>query len=368
MKTIYRILTITAAAVAFAACNKAVDNTRSHEIGLYAGVMDTRAANPADLVTGRDQTPLFLFWTAGNFDDATKSAPDFFVRTPSGVITDYESSKYNTGVYYPLYDQVVYSAGIAPAPGSGYVECATAGSYDEFVITAPNVPIVLNPDGVPYGDDKLGVADVLVTNTISGKDSAPLGMLTFTHALTKIGFRATLAPTMAKYVKYVTVKFPGSLAPVSATWNATAGTYVIGAGEDGTDDYVFGNYWTDNGTSLAENRRANVTYFYQVSKDDDERMGYTHIVPPGSSMAVTVQFKVADRAGDFDTTDFEDLRTVEIPVTINFLDASNQALELKAGDFYDITLRLDLHDIEIIGRLRPWENGGYVSIPYQPTR
>ena len=71
---------------------------------------------------------------------------------------------------------------------------------------------------------------------------------------------------------------------------------------------------------------------------------------------------------DFDTRPLEEIRLVELPVRINFTDDSDNRITLGAGDAYEITMRLDLHDIELIGQLRPWEDGGFVPVPIHPTR
>ena len=191
-------------AVAFTACQKHVESEST--IGVLSGVVETRADGDVDVAL----QPMFLFWTEGNFNDATKTAPDFFVRTPDGMIDDYKTERYNTGVYYPLYDKLVYAAGIAPAPGTAGIDFATSGDYSSFTISN-------TPDPSAYGDDVRGVVDPLAAATISGKDSDELGRLLFKHATTKIAFEAMLTPTMTKAVTNVRVEIPAGR-PTVPTW------------------------------------------------------------------------------------------------------------------------------------------------------
>lgn len=333
-------------AVAFTACQKHVESEST--IGVLSGVVETRADGDVDVAL----QPMFLFWTEGNFNDATKTAPDFFVRTPDGMIDDYKTERYNTGVYYPLYDKLVYAAGIAPAPGTAGIDFATSGDYSSFTISN-------TPDPSAYGDDVRGVVDPLAAATISGKDSDELGRLLFKHATTKIAFEAMLTPTMTKAVTNVRVEIPGSLNATTLTWDATDGIYKVAGGTDDTDDYWMGNFWSTDGTYLADDRRANETRVRLVSPIARERVGYTLIAPPGNSMTVTVKYMQADNA---DAAFSE--RVIE-GVVINFKDASNNAISLGAGDAYTVRFYFDNYDIELVGQKRPWEDGGFISVPIQ---
>ena len=347
MKTIYKVLAFVAFMTAIAACQKS-ENRSNSTIGVLSGVVETRADGDVNVAL----QPMFLFWTEGNFNDATKTAPDFFVRTPDGEIDHYKTDKYNTGVYYPLYDKVVYSAGIAPAPGSAGLSFATSGDYTAYTIDD-------TPNPSAYGDDVRGVVDPLAAATISGKDSAPLGRLLFKHATTKISFEAMLTSTMTKAVTNVQVEIPGSLNPVSLVWNATSGTFEVQGGTDGTDDYWMGNYWSDNGTYLSSDRRANETKTRLVSAIASERVGYTLIAPPGNGMTVTVKYMQADNAD----AEYSERVIEDVPIT--FVDESNNAISLEAGDAYIVRFYFDNYDIELVGQKRPWEDGGFISVPIQ---
>ena len=310
----------------------------------------------------RGLQPLFLFWTDGNFGNVSVSAPDFFTRVPGGMIDDYSSSVYNTGVRYPIRNADVYAVGLAPAPGDGGLTQVAANDWTRFTI----------PGGSSaYGDDAHGVVDVLVSNTVSGNDSAPIAApLVFRHALAQMSFRAILAPTMTKFVKFVTVDFPGSLAPVSVRWDGAASAYRVVAGTDGTDDFTFGNYWTDDGQFLSGSARANATQFYLPSKDKATSMGHLFVAPPdGSSITVTVHYKMCDSVGGFDDPDpANPVIDVAKKITLSFKDAGGNPVSLHAGDAVTITLVFDAADIELVGQLRPWGDGGHVSLPYQPTK
>lgn len=359
MKTSIKLLSLFFCC-AFSACNKGAfpggDSGRIIRLWADEDSPRTRAEPAFD----RSLQPLFVFWTTGNFDNPSVEAPHFFTRIPEGVINDYQSTPYNTQVYYPNNDALVSVVGLAPAPGEGHLTPASAGSFAAFDV----VP----GDGV--SDDTFGVTDILVAGKQVGSSSAPLAgsfdnRLVFRHALTKLSFRATLSETMSKYVKFVNVQFPAGLTPARVAWDATNETYVPAAGDA---PFVFGHYWSDDGASLSPSDRRNETYFYQLSKTETESMGYTLILPPGDQMDVVVQYRVADNMDDFDTRPLEELRLVELPVRIYFKDNGNNNISLGAGDAYEITMRLDLHDIELIGKLRPWADGGFVPVAIQPTR
>ena len=70
---------------------------------------------------------------------------------------------------------------------------------------------------------------------------------------------------------------------------------------------------------------------------------------------------------DFDTHPVEELRLVEVPVRIQFPDGNNGFPTLGANESYHIHLILDLYDIHLTGKLLPWEDGGFVSVPVHPT-
>lgn len=307
--------------------------------------------------------PLFVFWTDGRFDDPSVNAPYFFTRIPEGEIDSYATTVYNTGVPYPLHDRVVHAAGLAPAPGDGRALVPDVeGGWSSFTIA-----------GGPcaFGDDEHGVVDVLTAPSVSGSDSAPITMpLAFGHALTKISFGAVLAETMTKFVKYVTVTFPGDLAPVGAVWDADESRYEVVRGEDGNDDFVFGNYWTDDGRFLSTSGRANSTHYYMPSKDKVSSMGFLHVFPPESSeMTVTVNYKMCGSVGGFDKPDPDNpVRDVSKEVTLRFVDSVGDPVILGAGDSYQMTLVFDANDIEIVGQLRDWGDGGHVSLSVQPTK
>ena len=359
MKAIYKVAALVALLAAFSSCNKKEGSESGKSISLWANEeVLSNAATRADATVDRKLQPLFVFWTEGNFNDATKSAPDFFVRTPDGDINTYTTpaDPYNTGAYYPLYNKEVYATGVAPAPGEGYLEFVTANDYSKFKIARP---------ASQYPDDTYGVTDVLAATKITGTDAAPFvpnHPLIFKHQTTKISFRAKLDETMTKFVKYVTVKFPGTLAPVSLEWNATNEAYELKAGASPAQDFVFGNFWTEDGQFVSRDPRANWTQFYQLTFDY-QNMGFTHIMPPGSSMDVTIQFKMANRMSDFDTQ--TGISDIEVPVTINFVDSSDAAVELKAGDAYLVSMNINVFDIELIGRKVAWQDGGYISVPIQ---
>lgn len=360
MKTLIKLLMLFFCCAFSAACNKGAfpggDSGRTIRLWTDEDSPKTRTETTSD----RNLQPLFVFWTNGNFDNRTVEAPHFFTRIPEGVINDYQSTPYNTQVYYPNNDALVSVVGLAPAPGEGWLTPVTAGSYAAFNV----VP----GDGVT--DDTYGVMDILTAGKQVGSSSAPLASrlenrLVFQHALTKISFKATLAETMAKYVKFVNVRFPAELTPAKVEWDDVQETYVPTAGDE---PFVFGHYWSDDGTTLSPSDRRNETYFYQLSKSETESMGYTLILPPGDQMDVIVQYRVADNMDDFDTRPLEEIRLVELPVRISFKDNGNNNISLGAGDAYEITMRLDLHDIELIGQLRPCEDGGFVPVPIHPTR
>ena len=357
MKTFPKILICTVLCAVSAACSKDVGAGAGDTIRLWSGVADHTAAQTKSGTT-RELKPLLVFWTDGHFDDSAVGEPHFFTRIPELPIDRYEQTPYNTRVYYPNNQTDVHVAGLIPAPAAGVLTPTVAGSYASFDI----VP----GDGVT--DDEYGVLDVLAAGTQTANSAAPFSAaqkLTFRHALTKLIFSARLSKSMSKYVKYVTVKFLAELTPSRVVWDAAAGAYVPAAG--GAESFVFGNYWSDDGVHLADNDRANGSFFYQVSKDYYLDLGYTLILPPGDHLDFIVQYRVADNMSDFDTHPVEELRLVEVPVRIQFPDGNNGFPTLGANESYHIHLILDLYDIHLTGKLLPWEDGGFVSVPVHPT-
>ena len=353
MKTAYKVLTLITLATALVACKKS-ENRGETTISVLTDLIETRA--DGDEVDAALQ-PMFLFWTAGNFGDATKQAPNFFTRVADGVIDDYKTTKYNTKVYYPLYNEVVYANGVAPAPGSDYVSFKTANNYNQFVINE-------TPVEKPELYDVRGMTDPLVaTATISGTDEAPLGKLMFKHATTRLELRAQLAPTMTKFVDHVQVFIPGTSAAMTLDWNATTQTYEVkGGGED--DGYWSGTFWSLDGIHPDEagTPYRNETMYYQLSRENDLRAGITHIVPPGNSITVNIRYRQSDTSENFEAN----CREVNVEnFVINFKDGSDNPVTLGAGDSYRIILFFDNYDIELIGKKVAWEDGGFVSLPFQ---
>ena len=373
MKAIIRILPIIALLAAYTSCSKGeIPGTGENTISLWSGedgtgVLRTRA----DATPDRSLQPLFLFWTSGNFNNTSAVAPDFFVKVPDGEINDFSVTQFNTHEYYPLNNKTVYACGLAPAPGEGYLEPVTTGSYAKFNIGVPDIGV---------DDDAHGVTDVMIADALSATDASPFTQahpLNFKHALTKLSFRARLADDMTKFVKYVKVRFPGSLTPLTVEWNTNNQKYEVKGGET---PYLFGNYFTTETAGLA---RSNNTLFYQLSADRTQQMGYTHIVPPGYSMTVHIVYKMADYIDSFDlkermdageTLTAEEIRKartvvdVDREITIPFYESDGTtALELKSGDAYTINLVFNVYTIEMVGQKRDWEDGGYYYIPIQPT-
>lgn len=344
MKRVYMITALVAALAALTACNRSGMDEAKNLIRIGSMDMSDTDAPTRGAAPNRALQPMFLFWTEGNFNSATASAPDFFVRTPEGEIDTYKTTTYKTGVYYPIQNKTIYATGFAPAPGDGYLSFATEGDYSKFIIPA-------NPAGT-YPDDEYGVMDILSAPRISATDSNPFTVanpLQFSHAQTKLFFDAKLADTMNKFVKEVKVNFPSTLVPRTLEWSASDGRYVVKGVEDGDDITLF-NYWTDDGTTLSSDKRANETILHGTSSINFEHLGYTYAVPPGDHMDFTVTFKLSDTPID------PVWRDVDIPVS---LDLDNT---LQAGDAYRIYLVIDAYDIELSAVKVDWVDGGYISI------
>ena len=356
MKRIYMIAALVAALAALTACNRSgMDEARNL---IRIGSMDMSGTNAAtradDTPVNRALQPMFLFWTEGNFNSATASAPDFFVRTPDGEIDTYKTSPFGTQVYYPIQNKTIYATGFAPAPGDGYLSFATEGDYSKFIIPA-------RPAGsVPA--DAYGVMDILSAPRISATDSNPFTVanpLQFSHAQTKLSFDATIPRHMPKYVRYVQIKLPAQYVPQSVEWNETSQRYEVRGGTG--EDVLLLNYWTDGEGVLSTDPRANETMRNQLSYTKKEDMGYTYIVPPGNYLQFKVVFKITDTADGFEYN--KGIKDVEVPVEVR-LDAT-----LEAGDAYLIHLSIDTHDIELAAQKVDWEKGGtyYVSVPIVPV-
>ena len=358
MKVLHKILLILAAASFAAACGKTVSPEEDSPLIRLRSFTGTRA--DGETAVDRSQQPAFLFWTEGNFNNSAVEEPDFFVCLPENVIDAYAEKSYNTRIPYPTENRPVSATGFAPAPGDGYLQFVSDGDYAAFTIPENTSGTTTCPD------DKYGVMDVLAAKeVVSGSNSSHIAdPLEFIHAQTKLIFRATAAPTMTKFVKFIQVQFPGSLTPVSLEWNDTDEVYEV-KGQSGTDaeGFVFGNFWTTDGILPTSDSRANWTMATQISSDRNQNMGYTYIVPPcATSIDVHILYKMSECQDGFDTGRF---REMDVPVTIEFVDGNNDPVELKAGDAYLITLVFDTYNIEMTGQLRDWVDGGYISLPYQ---
>lgn len=358
MKDMHRILIIAAVACLAVACGKTDTPEEALPYIQLRSFTGTRADD--DVTVDRNLQPLFLFWTADNFNNASVEEPDFFVCAPDNVIDAYAENSYNTRIPYPTGNRAVSATGFAPAPGDGYLQFATAGDYSTFTIPENTSGTTTCPD------DKYGVMDVLVAKeSVSGSNSAHIAdPLEFIHAQTKLIFRATAAPTMTKFVKFIQVQFPGSLTPVSLEWNETDEVYEVkGQTASDAEGFVFGSFWTTDGTLPSSDARANWTMAAQISSDRKQNMGYTYIVPPcATSIDVHILYKMSDFQDGFDTDRYLDM---DVPVTIEFVDDHGDLVELGAGDAYLVTLVFDTYNIELVGKLRDWRDGGYVSLPYQ---
>lgn len=348
MKRVYMITALVAALAALTACNRSGMDEAKNLIRIGSMDMSDTDAPTRGAAPNRALQPMFLFWTEGNFNSATASAPDFFVRTPEGEIDTYKTSAYGTQVYYPIQNKTIYATGFAPAPGDGYLSFATEGDYSKFII--PAKPAGSQPD------DAYGVMDILSAPRISATDSNPFTVanpLQFSHAQTKLFFQATLAPGMPKYVQKVKIKFPNSSVPRTLEWSEADKRYVVkGIENEGYETLL--NYWTTDGTNLVDDPRANQTLFYPMSSVKYEKMGYTYIVPPGSHLNFIVMFRLTDDPANFATG--EGVKDVEVNVSTNL----DQTLE--AGDAYLIKLIIDVRDIELSATKVDWVEGGYYGI------
>jgi len=163
--------------------------------------------------------------------------------------------------------------------------------------------------------------------------------------------------------------FPGSLAPLTLEWNETDGLYEVKGGTDGTDDFVFGNFWTLNGTSQSNDPRANFTMSFQLGSDRKQSMGYTYVTLPEDCTGIDVRvlYELADGMNDFGPTigTGTNVKEMDVPVHIPFVDTDGQPIGLNSGDSYNVVLVFDTYNIEITGTPAQWEDGGHVSVPIQ---
>ena len=92
------ITALVAALAALTACNRSGMDEAKNLIRIGSMDMSDTDAPTRGAAPNRALQPMFLFWTEGNFNSATASAPDFFVRTPEGEIDTYKTSAYGTQV------------------------------------------------------------------------------------------------------------------------------------------------------------------------------------------------------------------------------------------------------------------------------
>jgi len=318
----------------FCACSKhSASDGSSSEIRLNSVL--TRATAETTSSVDDLTEPLFVFWKASDFEanPQTLTTP-FIAQTPSGTIDDYASTRYNTFVKYPDDNELVYASGFWPAPvtsGTG-LSFTNADDYTSFDIPEAWV----------------GKKDILIAKPyITGSEGYPFSTpLEFIHAHAQLTIKAKLADDMSKFVKYVSVEFINDSRPERLAWSKADGSYMVTGGRT-TSRLV-----TDYGQTSSN----------QLSKDRTQTVDNIFIVPTsGSHVTANIKFQMADESTGFDNNAYAEKESGDID--IYFLDSSSNYIDLAAGDSYTLTLEFGVKYINLYGRLKSWEDGGYVTVP-----
>ncbi|MCR4603328.1 MAG: hypothetical protein K5683_07340 [Prevotella sp.] len=308
----------------------------SQDVAVNAALTRATAESVSDATTLTG--PQFIFWTATHFDaDPQSLATPFIAQVPSGTIDDYNSTRYNTFERYPDNNELVYATGFWPAPvtsGTG-LTFTSANDYTSF-----DIP-----------EEWVGKKDILVANgVITGNEAHPFTTSTpleFIHAQAQLIIYAKLADDMSKFVKHITLEFTNASRPELLVWNKLAGRYVVQGGKT-TSRLV-----TDYGQTLAN----------QLSKDRTQFVDNIFIVPTTStSVTANIKFWMADTAEGLNV-ESDLIKKESGDITISFVDADSNPINLNAGDSYTLTLEFGVNTINLYGRLKAWEDGGYVAVP-----
>ncbi len=331
-----RMLDISILLLVFLGCSKTETEQPSDPSTIALSSCLTRATAETAESTELD-SPLFIFWKASKFDaDPQDLAVPFIAQTPSGKIDDYQESQYNTFVSYPTDDELIYASGFWPAPvtsGTGLTFSAS-NNYTSF-----DVP-----------DEWVGKKDILVVRDVrTGRKSAHFSVLEplqFIHSQAQISINAKLASNMSKYVKNVRVEFTNASRPERLVWNQLAGRYILEGGRTSS------RLVTDAGD----------TEEFQLSKDRTQHVDNIFIVPTSANhVTVNIKFWMADDADGFQKGIYTEEESGDMD--IYFVDGDNNYINLGAGDSYYLTLEFGVSYIYLYGRLKAWEDGGYVTIP-----
>lgn len=319
--TLFAILFLSAAI--FNSCNTILDdadNIPTEQEQIQVGI--TRAAGT---YSGR-----LLFWTGAY----TMTSP-WLVEELSDL-NAYESTKYNTGEYYPSNNSIVYATGYSPSP-----------SLSSDISTSDNLTLTL-----PAG--RAGFVDVCTAaGIITGSRSTPFSArMEFEHTLTKIHFTVERDPTMEgiRDVKNIILTIPKKYLPTTWTWNGSV--YEVDYSEPATTDLTLTHPDIIIGTGKRE--------------DFIEGEGIVYLMlPTGNTgkledIVVTADILLSSSTG----VD----RQINETITIPLYDENGDQLTGDAlpGEAYTVSFNFKQDSFTLIARAQSWEPGGLIYLPVNP--
>ena len=326
MKNITIILSLLAV---FASCSRhEPDNSgpdgKEHRIMLKAM---TKAGGS---VSDAEQTPVFLFWFEdGKNNFGSSEAQPYFMSRPKGQIDDYKAVPYNTGYPYPG-SLTLYANGYSPS----LLE-VTDGDF-----TSLSIP-----------EDLLGRLDVTSTREfVQGSTADPFDSktLVFRHILSKVNFYARLGEIPAeRYFRAVKVTVNGNKRfTENIEWNYADKEWQ--AGGIASSDIL----WTGNDKN--ENQM-------DPNEIDPRTIGSVYIHPRQASITFDIELEMSE------TATFDSYETIRSTATVGFENPSGTAIELNAGEEYDIYITILYDSFVIKGNKALWQDGGKIPLPFYPN-
>lgn len=327
MKKIIIILSLLALA---ASCTRHEPVSKPGQEGEPRSIMLKAMTKAGGSVSDAEQTPVFMFWFEdGKNNFGTTEAQPYFMSRPKGQIDDYKTVPYNTGYPYPG-SQTLYANGYSPS----LLE-VTDGDF-----TSLSIP-----------EDLLGRLDVTSTKEfVQGSTADPFDSksLFFNHILSKVNFYARLGEIPAeRYFRDVKVTVNGNERfTENIKWNYE--TKAWQAGETISVDIL----WT--GSDENENQM-------DPNEINPRTIGSVYIHPGQESITFDIELEMSE------TATFDSYETIRSTATVGFENPSGTAIELDAGEEYDINITILYDSFVIKGNKALWQDGGKIPLPFYPN-
>lgn len=343
MSRLYHIarICIVVALTVLLSCSSNDPNMSTEKAMLLNSIVTTRSTSATSSATEYEKpegTPCFIFRTRDTYVNQAVLSP-YCVSLPPEKVDAYREYKYITGYNYPN-DDDVFATGFSP---SSLISETKEGTDAFRELTVP--------------EELMGKYDILIASQMeTGSAILPFSEpLEFMHAQVKLWLYARLDETMQKFIKNIRVTIGADQMLHKLQW-------------DNSDPDPLKHAYKATEVTLLDTEVQMTTgpgesAVQQLSKEEKRYIGFLYLIPGRDEVTLTI---TADMANEADGFDNERFNPITIVTTVPFTDEDNERITLESNDSYEIEMKFNTDNVELVGRKKAWEDGGYIAIPINP--